>query len=158
MPKLFRNQRDALRLAKDANDFVELMYGDPKNPRVVYPPEKPKRASPVRDPRRVSEADVLKAVWKYLSHHPKVAWCTRVNSGTWQHDDRYVRFNYKRGMADLIGMMKDGRFLACEVKAPDAQLMQHQADFLNEVRLNLGVAFVARGIDDAERELKELYP
>lgn len=154
MTRSFRNQRDALRLAKAGNMHYELMYGDPANPRVVYPPEKAKRASPVRDPRRVSEADVLKAVWKYLSHHPKVAWCTRVNSGTWQYDDRYVRFNYKRGMADLIGMMKSGQFLAVECKSPTGMLMDHQRDFLNEVRLHNGVAFVARGIDDAERELR----
>jgi hypothetical protein len=153
MPKLFRNQRDALRLAKAGNDFYQRMFSPDKPTRVVYPPEKPKRAAPVRDPRRVSEADVLKAVWKYLSHHPKVAWCTRVNSGTWQHDDRYVRFNYKRGMADLIGMMKSGQFLAVECKSPTGMLMDHQRDFLNEVRLHNGVAFVARSITDAEREL-----
>lgn len=62
VPKLFRNQRDALRLAKDANDFVELMYGDPKNPRVVYPPEKAKRAAPVRDPLIPSEHQSQAAV------------------------------------------------------------------------------------------------
>jgi hypothetical protein len=153
MPKLFRNQRDALRLAKAGNTFYETMYGDPTNPRVVYPPEKPKRAAPVRDPRRVSEADVLKAVWKYLSHHPKVAWVTRINSGAWQQEDRYVRFNYKRGMSDLLGQMKNGKLLVVEIKAPGVQLMKHQADFLNEVRFNFGVAFVARSIEDAEREL-----
>lgn len=62
VPKLFRNQRDALRLAKAGNTFYEVMYGDPKNPRVVYAPERPKRASPVRDPLIPSEHQSQAAV------------------------------------------------------------------------------------------------
>src|SRR5258706_9334426 len=64
-----------------------------------------------------------------------------------------LRMNYKRGISDLIGQMRDGRFLACEVKREGAQLMDHQRDFLNEVRANGGVAFVARSVDDAEKAL-----
>jgi hypothetical protein len=154
MPKLHRNLADARRESRRSQEFYRLMFAPDKPPQFAPEPEKAKRAAPVRDPRRVSEADVLKAVWRYLSHHPKVAWITRVNSGTWQLEDRFVRFNYKRGMSDLLGQMKDGKLLAVEIKAPGAQLMKHQADFLNEVRLNLGVAFVARSIDDAESELK----
>jgi hypothetical protein len=158
MPKLFRNQRDALRLAKAGNMHYEILYGDPTNPRVVYAPEKPKRAAPVRDPRRVSEADVLKAVWRYLAHHPRVAWITRMQSGAAMMDFgkagiRHLHFNRKRGMSDLLGQLRDGRIICVEVKAPDGELMDHQRDFLNEVRLHNGVAFVARSIDDAEREL-----
>jgi hypothetical protein len=158
MPKLHRNFADARRDAKRGNAYVHAMYGEGKPEQVTYPEER-KRAAPVRDPRRVSEAEVLKAVWKYLYHHPKVAWLTRMNSGVMtisdnQGNQRWVRFNSQHGISDLIGQLKDGRFLACEVKAPDAQLMDHQREFLNKVRLHKGVAFVARSIDDAERELR----
>lgn len=96
------------------------------------------------------ERDVLKAVWKYLAHHPKVAWITRINSGHLVLDGtRHVHLNYKRGMSDLIGQMRDGRFIAVECKREGEELMDHQRDFLNEVLKNNGVAFVARSVDDA---------
>src|SRR5260221_11878799 len=105
------------------------------------------------------ERDVLKAIWKYLSHYPKVAWCTRINSGTVMADFgadgvHPLRMNYKRGISDLIGQMRDGRFLACEVKREGANLMDHQREFLNEGIRNHGVAFVARNVGDAEEALK----
>lgn len=153
-----RNQRDALRLAKAGNDFYQRMFSPDKPTCVVYAPEKPKRAAPVRDPRRVSEADVLKAVWRYLAHHPRVAWITRMQSGAAMMDFgkagiRHLHFNRKRGMSDLLGQLRDGRIICVEVKAPDGELMDHQRDFLNEVRLHNGVSFVARSIQDAVEAL-----
>lgn len=147
----FQSQRSKLLEAKAGNDMyadvaglTRLDYGD----RI-----KPARSAPVRNPDRISEADVLAAVWKYISHHPKVSWCTRINSGAANGDGRYVKFNYKRGMSDLIGQMRDGRILCCEVKAPTGELLDHQREFLNEVLRHNGVAFVARSIEDAEKAL-----
>ncbi len=120
---------------------------------------KPKRAASVPDPNAPPlERDVLKAVWKYLAHHPRVAWVTRINSGTVMADFgadgvHPLRMNYKRGISDLIGMMKTGAFLAVEVKRQGASLMPHQRDFLNEVRRNNGVAFVARAVEDVEQNI-----
>jgi ABC-type transporter MlaC component len=64
-----------------------------------------------------------------------------------------LRMNYKRGISDLVGQLKTGQFLACEVKREGAALMDHQREFLNEVLRNGGVAFVARSIEDAKRGL-----
>ena len=105
------------------------------------------------------EREVLKAVWSYLSHHPRVAWVTRINAGGTSFTDahggqQFVRFNYKRGISDLIGQMKTGAFLACEVKREGEPLMDHQRAFLNEVRAAGGVAFVARNLTDCEEGLK----
>ena len=105
------------------------------------------------------ERDVLKAVWHYLSAHPKVAWVTRINSGGTYFDNthggqQFMRFNYKKGISDLIGQMKDGRFLAVECKREGANLEDHQREFLNEVRAANGVAFVARNVDDCIAGIK----
>src|SRR5258708_21064013 len=135
------------------------MFAPDKPPQVMYAPEKPKRIKRARDADGPPlERDVLKAVWKLLAHHPKVAWITRINSGTLMADFvtdgvHPLRMNYKRGISDLIGQMKDGRFLACEVKREGAQLMDHQRNFLNEVRQHGGVAFVARNVQDVEEAL-----
>ncbi len=135
------------------------MFAPDKPPQIVYPPEKPKRTKRERAADAPPlERDVLKAVWHYLAHHPRVAWVTRLNSGTVMADFgkdgvHPLRMNYKRGISDLIGQLKTGQFLACEVKREGAALMDHQREFLNEVLRNGGVAFVARCIEDAEKAL-----
>jgi hypothetical protein len=141
------------------NEAVHALWGNGKPRQIVYAPEKPKRERHAPDPNAPPlERDVLKAVWKLLAHHPKVAWVTRLNSGTVMADfgaDGFhpLRMNYKRGISDLIGQLRDGRFLACEVKREGAALMDHQREFLNEVLRHNGVAFVARCIEDAEKAL-----
>lgn len=132
-----------------ASHYAQLFAGlDP----LPMPPKRERK--PVNKNAPPLERDVLKAVLKYLSHHQKVAWCTRINAGGTSFSDghggqHFVRFNYKRGISDIIGQMKDGRFLACEIKREGESLMDHQRDFLNEVLKNNGVAFVARSVHDA---------
>ena len=107
-----------------------------------------------------SEAQILKAVMALLKHHPKVAKVWRQNSGTFQMQygdkTRYVRANTARGMADIMGILKNGKTLAIEVKSRIGKLHQHQVDFLNSIHDAGGVAFVARSVDDAKRYLDEL--
>lgn len=118
-------------------------------------PELPKqRLRKPSDQRRIMERDVLKAVLAYLRRHPKVAMVYRVNSGVFQvpgkgSSVRYVAANGARGMADIMGTLKDGRTLACECKSPDGVLQPHQREFLTRVSTAGGVAFVARSVDDA---------
>lgn len=116
------------------------------------------RHAPAKDAPPL-ERDVLKAVWHYLARHPKVQWITRMNSGTAMADFgaggvHPLRFQYKRGMSDLLGQLKDGRIICVECKREGVGLQDHQRDFLNEVRHANGVAFVARNIEDCEREMK----
>ena len=105
------------------------------------------------DPTRILEKHVLKAVLDYLRRHPKVAMVYRVNSGTFTQQnrdgsERYIRANSAKGMADIMGTLKDGRTLACECKAPGKQLMAHQKAFLDAITKAGGLAFVARSVDD----------
>jgi len=156
MSQRFRDQKAT---ARAANEWTHLMFAPDKPPQIVYPPEKPKRVRHAPDPNAPPlERDVLKAVWKYLAHHPRVAWVTRLNSGTVMADFgkdgvHPLRMNYKRGISDLVGQLKTGQFLACECKREGAALMDHQREFLNEVLRNHGVAFVARCVEDAEKAL-----
>jgi hypothetical protein len=162
MPSFPKYRRDQLAEAKRGNAHYHTLYGDGKPPQVVYAPEKPKRERHAPDPNAPPlERDVLKAVWKYLNHHPKVAWVTRIQSGAAMMDFgadgvHPMHFNRKRGMSDLLGQLRDGRILCCECKREGAALMDHQREFLNEVLRNGGVAFVARCIEDAEKALREI--
>ncbi len=90
---------------------------------------------------------MLRAVKRALELHPRVAWVERLNSGAGQiafadgGKSQWLRFSW-RGAPDLIGQLKDGRILCCEVKRPSGKL-----------RPQGGVAFVARSVDDVKEQL-----
>lgn len=61
--------------------------------------------------------------------------------------------NYMRGVSDILGIYNN-RMLAIEVKSEKGSLSEHQRMFLQAVRENGGIAFVARSIEDVEEKLK----
>ncbi|HXT04661.1 MAG TPA: VRR-NUC domain-containing protein [Casimicrobiaceae bacterium] len=116
-------------------------------------------AAPRRQPRggiveRVYERDVLKGVLRALELHPRVAWAARMNVVAQKIDDRFVRAGFP-GLSDVVGMLRDGRFLAVEVKRPGGQPTTAQVEFLGLVSRSGGVAFVARSVEDVMRGLAD---
>lgn len=102
------------------------------------------------------EAAALLEVLKTLRSHPAVAWCERQNSGAFTDArGQFVRFGWP-GCADVLGQLRDGRFLAVEVKAPAGRLSEAQVLFLDRVTAAGGVAFVARNAADVIENLKGL--
>lgn len=101
------------------------------------------------------EAAAVLEVLKALRAHPTVAWAERQNSGAAKVGNRFIRFGWP-GCPDVLGQLRDGRFLACEVKAPKGRLQPEQAIFLEHVNGAGGVAFVARDCRDVLRELNKL--
>ena len=103
------------------------------------------------------EADVLRAVLTALAMHPRVAWSQRMNSGAaWlpgRGGKQLVRFGFP-GCPDVLGQLRDGRTLACEVKRPSGHATPEQVAFLRCVRDNGGLALVARSVDDVLEALK----
>lgn len=59
-----------------------------------------------------------------------------------------------RGVADVIGILSGGRFLAIEVKTEKGKVSEYQADFLRNVNEHGGVGIVAFGIDDYLEKIK----
>jgi hypothetical protein len=112
-------------------------------------------AAPAKRTNDRPEAAALLEVLKVLRHHPAVAWCERQNTGAAKVGERFVRFGW-RGCSDVIGMLKDGRLLAVEVKAPSGKLRAEQAEFLSLVRRFGGVAFVARNAANVFAELENV--
>jgi hypothetical protein len=98
------------------------------------------------------EADVLGAVLTALAYHPRVAWANRMNSGAGKvlrkgGVSQFMRWGFP-GCPDVLGQLRDGRVLACEVKRPSGSTSREQEAFLDCVRKNGGVAVVARSVDD----------
>ena len=109
----------------------------------------------IAPPKRTNdrpEAAALVEVLKALKAHPAVSWCERMNSGAARVDGRFIRFGFT-GCPDVLGMLRDGRLLGVEVKAPKGKLRPEQAVFLERIRDGGGVAFVARDCRDVLREL-----
>ena len=104
-----------------------------------------------------TEAAVLNAVLRALRIHPAVAWHGRFNSGAQVigegNQRRYVRFSTVKGLSDVAGQLKDGRFFAIEVKRPSGRVTDEQMSFINQVNKNNGIAFVARSVSDVFERL-----
>jgi len=156
--------RKTLREVMLAHQKSEALYaalsGKPVR-KIDIPPEPKKRVK--REPapaeqREPSEAEILKAIMQLLKRHPRVAQCWRQNSGTFQEHNRdgstrYIRANTARGMSDIMGVLKDGRTLAIEVKSRTGRMRPGQEEFLQTIRSAGGVAGVCRSVDDAVRLL-----
>src|SRR5258706_13576807 len=61
------------------------------------------------------------------------------------------------GVSDILGILKDGRFLAIEVKALKGKLSLHQELFLEEINSRGGLAIVARSVEDVEKALNGYF-
>jgi len=125
-------------------------------PRVLLdiPPEPAKRG-PRKPSGQPTEAQILKVIMALLKRHPKVAQCWRQNSGTFQERNRdgsvrYIRANTAKGMSDIMGVLKDGRTLAIEVKSAIGRMRPGQEEFLATIRQAGGVAGVCRSVEDAQ--------
>lgn len=59
------------------------------------------------------------------------------------------------GASDIIGVAKDGKFIAVECKFGKNKASLFQEQFLDDIRKRGGYAVVARDIDDLPKELCE---
>ena len=108
-----------------------------------------------------NEAQILAWILRYLHIAPNVAWAHRFNVGAHaihevlpggKQSRRYIEYAFP-GCSDILGQMKDGRFLAIEVKSKNGRATDDQKAFLQNVRDNNGIAILARSVDDVVNEL-----
>ena len=135
------------RITRDQLAWAQATQGGP-----AMPPAKPPRKRRARKPER----EIIRAVASALRHHPQVAWARRMNTGVaryGQRGERFIRFG-AIGLPDFIGQLTDGRFLGVECKAEDGTLSPAQQEFLDLIRANYGVEFVARAAEDVIKTLE----
>jgi hypothetical protein len=95
------------------------------------------------------KADIL----RYLERRGFLAW-NNPSGAVRIAPDRWVQFG-RKGSADILGCLPDGKFLAIEVKAQRGRLSQEQQEFLEKVRGYGGVALVARGWRELDEALRK---
>lgn len=103
--------------------------------------------------KKRSETDIVKEIKDYLT--VLGIFHFRVNTtGIFDPTRRVFRTfaGGTLGVSDILGIY-GGRFLAIECKMPGKYPSKDQKAFLAQVKASGGIAFVARGIDDVEREL-----
>lgn len=68
--------------------------------------------------------------------------------------DRYIKYGLV-GSADILGILKGGRFLAIEVKTATGRQSEPQKAFQRMIERFGGVYILARSAEDVERELRK---
>jgi hypothetical protein len=99
------------------------------------------QASRIND---VYEATALVKVLMVLKAHAAVALVERMNTGVARIENRFIRV-YWPGCFGVLGQLRDGRFSALEVNAPDGKLRPKKIKFLERIHGAGGVGFVVRG-------------
>lgn len=54
----------------------------------------------------------------------------------------------RRGIADVLGCLPSGRFIAIEVKAESGRVSEYQERFIRDVNRCGGLGFIARSVED----------
>lgn len=98
----------------------------------------------------MSETDVQRNVLRRAIRHDAIAWICRNNVGAYKKQGIWVKYGLGKGSSDLIGQLKDGRFLAMEVKTETGTPSKEQILFINRVIMWGGVAGIVRCPDDVD--------
>jgi hypothetical protein len=155
----FREQVEA---SKRANDQLADLYG---KPRLDYSHLlKPKRASPVRDPLRVSEAQVNDDIREESAKRDDLVLWRNNRGEVILPGGAHLRYGVgPNGAADWIGYRvvvvtpsmvgcEIAQFVAVEAKAPDVPTIDDaQQRFIDRLNANGAIAIVARGRGDLEK-------
>lgn len=81
-----------------------------------------------------------------------IAMLFRNNTGKLQDRlGRWVTFGLFVGSSDIVGLRKDGRFIAIEVKVPGKKPTADQIKFINSVQRFGGNAGVATSVEEARK-------
>lgn len=111
------------------------------------------------------EKQVENSILEYLKM--RGVFCFKVNTGgVFDPTSRRFRKNKNKhvitGVADILGVLPNGRFLAIEVKTPNSSrsnktyATDNQKFFIANIKANGGLAFIARSVDDVKAELTQL--
>ena len=160
----FRPTHRATLEANNAADrFYAAMAGvEPRAQSVI--PEKRERAAP-----RKLEQPVVQAIAELLAVHPKVLIALRINSGSASYEaksgkwapvafHRWIKPASGMRMSDFLCVLKDGRVLAIEAKAPTWKKPtdtreREQEVFLTYIRSVGGIGIFATSAQDVANAL-----
>ena len=102
----------------------------------------------------MSENEITKSILEYLHWNKIFAW--RQNTSpiydTVTGGYRRMPAGSLKGVSDILGCYK-GKMLAIECKTVKGKLSKHQKEFIDNVNKAGGIGFVARNLEDVEKNL-----
>lgn len=149
MRKSFRrgrpSHRDTLLANNAADRYYAAMAGVEPQFQAVVPD---KRTVRPRDPSKVYEKDVLADILQALRSDPRVALVMRQQSGVFVEGNRHIRVGTP-GTLDVGGMLIGGRHFEIEAKRPGGKPDERQADRIEAINRNGGIAGYATSAEEA---------
>ncbi len=94
-----------------------------------------------------SERDLQKAVLEWLKHQKFIAYAFETDTSR-TRSRKYT--SSKKGLADIIGCLSDGRFFAIELKVGYNQASDEQSLFLFKIQSTGAPAFLARSLEEVK--------
>jgi hypothetical protein len=95
--------------------------------------------------KKMKEQDIVNAIVEYLNYAGHFCW--RNNTGAFKTQKGMYWFG-RKGSSDILGVHKNGRFIAIEVKIGSNKPTIAQDSFLKEVSNRGGYSLVAYGLND----------
>jgi len=107
---------------------------------------------------KIKEIDLQKDIVSWLLYQGHFVW--RSNTGVFflknkQGKTRMFRSGIK-GLSDIIGLLRNGQFVAIECKVGYNKLTKDQEEFLEKVRYLGGIGLCAKSLDSVIACLKDL--
>lgn len=102
---------------------------------------------------RVQTAETIKQILGFLYSQGIYAW--RQNTQGIPLPNGTFRAAAKKGIADILGVIPGGLFLAIEVKTGRDRLSLEQEGFLENIRNNDGVTFVVSDYEDFKMQFHD---
>jgi hypothetical protein len=106
---------------------------------------------------KATEAQVQDAILRYLAVERRVVWAARMNSGKGKllrpdGTQTWISFGFT-GCPDIMGMLRDGRYLAIECKRSGGRVRPEQRAHITQAAEHGAVAIIARSVEDVQTAL-----
>ena len=97
----------------------------------------------------MSTNSTTKSIVQYLNMKDYFVWRAN-NVGVYDPKQKIYRKNPAalKGVADILGIRWDGKFIAIEVKTGKDKLSEHQKHFLDQIEKHNGEWYVVKTFDD----------
>ena len=106
-----------------------------------------------------TEKEIENSILAYLQTQKGFFWKNQ-SVGVWDNVKKTYRKPNNRfhinGVADILGCLPGGKFIALEVKTRKGRATQNQKDFLQRISMLGGKAAIVKSIDDVKAVLEEM--
>ena len=104
-------------------------------------------------PRIPLEKEIQAKISQLLDYHHIFHWVQKTQ-GTYDPRKKVFRKSaMKKGVADICGLLRNGRMFCIEVKRPGGILSDEQYIFLADINRNGGIAFMANNLEIVKEKL-----